>query len=55
MTENPIVEEMRFKVTVNSNADLETMEHLRKLAEERCPAVYCLSKPIKLTTELVTV
>ena len=55
MTENPIVEEMRFKVTVNSNADLEKMEHLRKLAEERCPAVYCLSKPIKLTTTLVTV
>lgn len=53
LTENPIVEEVKFKVTADSNAGVEKMEHLRKLAEERCPAVYCLTKPIKVKTELV--
>lgn len=53
LTENPIVEEVTFKVTADSDADLEKIEHIRRLAEERCPAVYCLSKPITVTTELV--
>lgn len=53
LTENPIVEEVKFKVTADSNADAEKMEHLRRLAEERCPAVYCLTKPIKVSIELV--
>lgn len=53
LADNPIVEEMKFKVTVNSNADVEKLENLKKLADERCPAVYCLSNPIKVTTELV--
>lgn len=53
LADNPIVEEMKFKVTVNSNADVEKLENLKKLADERCPAVYCLSTPIKVTTELV--
>jgi len=53
LTENPIVEEVKFKVTADSDADPEKIEYIRRLAEERCPAVYCLTKPIKVTTELV--
>ncbi len=53
LADNPIVEKMNFKVTVNSSAAVEKLERLKKLADERCPAVYCLSNPIKVTTELV--
>jgi len=53
LTENPIVENVKFKVTADSDVDLEKIEYIRRLAEERCPAVYCLTKPIKITTELV--
>jgi uncharacterized OsmC-like protein len=53
LSENPIVEEVKWKVIVESEADDEKIEKLKKLAEERCPAVYCLTKPVKLTVDLV--
>ncbi len=52
LSENPIVEGVNFKVTVSSNASQEQIEHIRRLAEERCPALYCLTQPINVTTKL---
>ena len=53
LSENPIVEEVSFIVTVTSDTDSEKLEKIRELADDRCPAVYCLTKPVKLTTELL--
>ena len=53
LSENPIVEEVRWKVIVDSEADEGQIEKLKKLAEERCPAVYCLTNQVKLTIDLV--
>jgi uncharacterized OsmC-like protein len=52
LSENPIVEGVNFTVTVASNASQEQIEHVRRLAEERCPALYCLTQSINVTTEL---
>ena len=53
LSENPIVEEVKWKVIIDTEANDEKIEKLKKLAEERCPAVYCLTKPVKLTIDLV--
>ena len=52
LSDKPIVEEVRWKVTIDSDADDPTLEKLKKLAEERCPAVFCLTNPIKLTIDV---
>jgi uncharacterized OsmC-like protein len=52
LSDNPIVEEVRWKVTVSSDADDATIENLKNLAEEKCPAVYCLTNPVKLTIDV---
>ena len=52
LSDDPIVEEVRWRVVVDSDADDQTIERLKKLAEERCPAVYCLTNPIKLTIDV---
>ncbi len=51
----PIVEEVRWRVKVSSDATKDKIEKLKILAEERCPAVYCLTNPVKLTIALETV
>ncbi len=55
LSEKPIVEGVKWKVKVSSDASEEKIERLKKLARERCPAVYCLTNPIKLTVDLTTV
>ncbi len=55
LSERPIVEEVVWKIKVSSDASKEKIEKLKKLAEERCPAVYCLTNPIKLSIDLETV
>lgn len=52
LSDDPIVEEVRWRVVVDSDADDQTIERLKKLAQERCPAVYCLMNPIKLTIDV---
>ncbi len=53
LSENPIVEEVKWNVIIKSEADDEKIEKLKILAEERCPAVYCLTNPVRLSIDLV--
>jgi uncharacterized OsmC-like protein len=53
LSENPIVEQMNFTVIVDSETGLEKLEQLKRQADERCPAVYCLTQPIKISTQLI--
>ncbi|MBI4317507.1 MAG: OsmC family protein [Chloroflexi bacterium] len=48
----PIVEEVRVTLAVKSDASREKIDEVLKLAEERCPASYCLANPIRLTAKL---
>lgn len=49
---NPIVEEVRVTLTVDSDASEEKLAALEALARERCPGVYCMTNPIPLITQL---
>ncbi len=52
LTDNPIVEEARWKLIVGPELSEEKVQYLEKLAEERCPAVFCLTNPVKLTIDV---
>lgn len=52
LSDNPIIEGVKFTLEVESDASKEKLKELERLATERCPAVYCLTNPIKLDTEL---
>ena len=50
--DNPIAEKVKFTLDVIGDADEAKLKELEVLAAERCPAVYCLTNPIPLETEL---
>jgi uncharacterized OsmC-like protein len=51
LSENPIVEGVEVTFRIRSNAPKAKIEAIEKLAQERCPGVYCLTNPIKLETK----
>lgn len=53
LSDNPIVEKVQVTLTVDSDASQEKLEIVEKLAFQRCPAVYCLTNPIRLETQVV--
>ncbi|MBS3101105.1 OsmC family protein [Candidatus Woesearchaeota archaeon] len=52
LSDEPIVKNVKLQVDASSESE-ENLDEVRKLAEERCPGVYCLTNPIKLNIELV--
>ena len=50
LSDEPIVENVKLKVNAYSEGK-ENLDEIKKLAEERCPGVYCLTNPIKLEIE----
>lgn len=48
----PVMEEIRIFLTVDSDAPRERLEEVEKLAYERCPAVFALTEKVKLNTSL---
>ena len=52
LSENPIVEGVEIELSVKSDAPREKLEEIKRLADERCPGVECLTRPIPLTTRL---
>lgn len=55
LSDNPIAEKVRFILQVDSPAPAEKIREIEALSKERCPAVYCLTNPIALETELKVV
>lgn len=53
LSNNPIAEKVKFTLHVESDAPKEKIMKLEELSKERCPAVYCLTNPIPLETEIV--
>ncbi len=52
LSDNPIAEGVKFTLEVESDASAQKLQELEDLATQRCPAVYCLTNPIPLETEL---
>ncbi|MBI5453779.1 MAG: OsmC family protein [Deltaproteobacteria bacterium] len=52
LSNNPIAEKVKFTLFVESDAPVEKIRAIEELSKERCPAVYCLTNPIPLETEL---
>ncbi len=49
----PIIEGVRVTIEVRSSAPRDAIESVARLAEERCPATYCLTNPIPLSAKVV--
>ncbi|MDP3025485.1 MAG: OsmC family protein [candidate division Zixibacteria bacterium] len=52
LSDNPIVKKVKITVEVSSDVSLEKLKEIEKLAQERCPGVFCLTNPILLETEI---
>ncbi len=52
LDEGAVVEGVRLRLEVSSNAPPERLRALEEEARRRCPAAYCISNPIKLETEV---
>mgnify|MGYP001570752509 CR=1 FL=1 len=52
LSENPIAGKVKFTLYVESDAPAAKIKELEELSKQRCPAVYCLTNPIPLETEL---
>lgn len=52
LSKEPVMEEIRITLQVESDAPREKLEEAEKLASERCPAVFALTEPVKLGTNL---
>lgn len=52
LSENPIAEKVKFTLIVETDAPKEKIRQLEEMSRQRCPAVYCLTNPIPLETEL---
>lgn len=52
ISDAPIIEEVRIALQVESEAGKEKIDEIAKLAEERCPGVYCMTHPVPLKTQV---
>lgn len=52
LSNNPITEKVKFTLFVESDAPAAKLRELEELSKERCPAVFCLTNPIPLETDL---
>jgi len=53
LSENPVVDRVKYTIEVKSDAPADRIREIEELSRKRCPAVYCLTNPIPLETELV--
>ena len=52
LSQEPVMEEIRITLEVESDAPREKLEEAEKLAYKRCPAVFALTEQVKLSTSL---
>lgn len=52
LSDNPVIEEVQITLHVEADAPADKLREIEDLAYQRCPAVYCLTQPIRLTTQL---
>jgi len=52
LSREPVMEEIRIALQVESDAPRTKLEEVERLAYERCPAVFALTEQVKLNTSL---
>ncbi len=52
LADKPVVGDVFFEVEVYSPASHEELEKIKQIADERCPAVYCLTHPLNVQTDV---
>ncbi len=52
LSEEPIIEEVRINISVESDAPEEKIRELEDLAAQRCPGVFCLANAVPFRTKL---
>ncbi len=52
LSQEPVMEEIRIALQVDSDAPRDKLEEVEKLAYERCPAVFALTEKVRLNTSL---
>ena len=52
LSQEPVMEEVRIALEVESDAPPEKLKEVERLAYQKCPAVYALTQPVKLKTRL---
>lgn len=52
LSREPVMEEIRIALQVESDAPREKLEEAERLAYERCPAVFALTEQVRLNTSL---
>src|SRR4030065_863370 len=52
LSTDPVMEEIRIALSVESDAPREKLEEIEKLAYARCPAVFALTEKVRLNTSL---
>lgn len=52
VTDNPPVEQIDWYLEAECDASPETLERIKRLADEHCPGVWCVRNPVPLGTHL---
>lgn len=52
-SDRPPVERIDWQLEVEADAPAETLEELKRLADEHCPGAYCIRNPVNLRTQLL--
>ena len=52
LSNEAVMKEIRIALHVESDAPQERLEEVKRLARERCPAVFAITEPVKLNTSL---
>ena len=46
ITQNPILENLKWEMIIDADADMEKLNILNEIAKERCPGYYCITRQI---------
>ncbi|UCC71206.1 MAG: OsmC family protein [Gemmatimonadota bacterium] len=52
VADRPVTQGMNATLKVKCDAPTDRLEQIRRLAEERCPGVYCITNPIPFTSRI---
>ncbi len=52
VADRPVTQGMKATLKVRSSAPRARLEEIQRLAEERCPGVYCITNPIPFTSKV---
>ncbi|UCC48051.1 MAG: OsmC family protein [Gemmatimonadota bacterium] len=52
VADRPITQGLKATLRIKADAAAEKLQEIQRLAEERCPGVYCITNPIPFTSRL---